>query len=815
MKKLLLIIILLISTQIEAQNYTFLGSYTSDGTPNYLEAKSDVVSAETQKMIKNALPESYPVPDYNPHYISSGYDTDLVLTENADVWVTFVSEGASYKNVLGFYTYNANANSNANDKDHKKPTAEEITIIFPNVSAYGSGGGLKMGDKVKIGTFKKGTAIGWVLLANGWKDKVTDGLWQLYSNPFYNPEANSVLKHHNVLLKDPKNERIILGFEDVRRDLSNCDNDFNDAIFYVTANPYSAISTENVVDVSEATPISSANNGGLESNGNLASLIAKRNFTREKEGNDGDKRTAQKTYDKKSRRASKVQTTSLEAYLPETGMFGTEVAQISSPTDLIGITNASEIFSIDLYDNENRISAALATATKGSVYDHSKSICDRLNNSSLEDVRNVTVRGHQVISSKIIRSGGEIEHTLSFSIKLGDTENQLYSFWNIDQYPAGDYYNFQIWGSSFSQVFSIANHIIDTLTAEKMLTSVAIEDNIPAVFVKSGIYKNGKIYLEIINKAQVNEIVFSANITETEKSSSKNVTQNVALTGAWTEEVRVDTGSMFDAGLSITSAASNQKDVLYLADGPWGTDYLADLASVASFDITATDAEVDENTYQVERNVAVSGELKGTFNMFRHLLPGDQVLNVSDFNSLKFEMSNSQPVEIIVMTDEISDWNKRLRKTILASNSKVSHTISFEDFVDDEGNSFDLKTIRTIVFSVNGNYSTYVPFSVDITNVQLKESSVAAVEGFNNQNSTTLKNYPNPFSGTTTLVLPTSASNLNIQVYDTMGRLVDQKALSANGTNKANYTAPQQLKGLFHYVLQADGSRLTGTFVIQ
>ena len=98
------------------QNYNFLGEYTADGTPKYFDTK-DEVSPETLQLIADALPEGFPVPDYNPQYITSGYDTDIVLEDNADVWVTFVGEGAGYKNVLGFYTYDADNPSSEAPKD--------------------------------------------------------------------------------------------------------------------------------------------------------------------------------------------------------------------------------------------------------------------------------------------------------------------------------------------------------------------------------------------------------------------------------------------------------------------------------------------------------------------------------------------------------------------------------------------------------------------------------------------------------------------------------------------------------------------------
>ncbi|MDG1805385.1 DUF4114 domain-containing protein [Flavicella sp.] len=811
-KSLLQLILLFVVTIINAQDYKFLGEYTSNGTPLYLEEVRDDVSVETQEMISNALPESFPVPDYNPHYISSGYDTDVNLNDTADVWVTFVDEGAGYRNVLGFYTYPIG------NPPATRPSKDEITIIFPNVSALGSGGGLITGDKVKIGTFDEGTAIGWVLLANAWRNgSVGNAYWDVFSNPIYNPEPSVELRHHNVLLEDPDHERIILGFEDIRRDYRSCDNDFNDAIFYVTASPYEAIVTTNYVNVDEATPnVSSSNTAGLESNGKLASLIAKRNFTRDKTNSKADQKSQQKIFNKKQRKASNEVTTQLEQFLPETGMFQTEVAQISSPEDLLGVTNATEIFAIDMYDGENRVSAALATATTGSVYDHSKAICDRLNHSSLEDVRPVTVRGHRIISSKIIRNEGQIEYTLTFSVKLGETSNEVLSFWNIDQYPSGDYYNFQIWGTTFSQVFSIANHIFDSLAAEKELISSDVSDRTPLVFVKSGTYKNGKVELDIVNKARATEMIFSANISETEVSETSAMQKTVALTGAWNQKVIIETGNLFDVGLSIETAASSQKDALYLADGPWGADYNSEIDAITAFDVTISDVIQKNGEHLVERNIDVEGELKGTINVFRHLMPGDQLLDVSEFDAIEFEVESSHAIEVILMTDDIADWSKRLRKTIAPSYEKEKVMISFNDFVDNEGNTIDLKTVRTLVFSVQGDYVNKVDFTVKVENVKLVEPKVASVTGTDDIENEVSRNYPNPFIGKTVIEIPRDSRTAAIKVFDMMGRLVDSKSLPTKDGNEFYYQSKSNMKGVYSYQVIDDNQYVhKGSFMIR
>ncbi len=217
-------------------NYKFLGGYNSQGVPDYLEEENDLIDRQFLNDVNNTLPERVWLTQSHPDYFSLEYDHNLHLSEACDVWVTFVHEGAGYKNVLGFYTYTTGeAPQTPNDID-------SITIIFPNVSYYRSGGGLFAGNKVHIGQFPANTTISFALMANGWKNgTVTDGNWIVYSQRELNPEADPALKQHSVLLSDNGRDLMLLGFEDIRRDRGGCDHDFNDAVFYITANPIQGI----------------------------------------------------------------------------------------------------------------------------------------------------------------------------------------------------------------------------------------------------------------------------------------------------------------------------------------------------------------------------------------------------------------------------------------------------------------------------------------------------------------------------------------------------------------------------------------------
>jgi LruC domain-containing protein len=61
----------------------------------------------------------------------------------------------------------------------------------------------------------------------------------------FNPESAADKKPHNVLLYDSERSLVLIGFEDMNRE-GGSDDDFNDAVFYTTATPETAIKYTNL-----------------------------------------------------------------------------------------------------------------------------------------------------------------------------------------------------------------------------------------------------------------------------------------------------------------------------------------------------------------------------------------------------------------------------------------------------------------------------------------------------------------------------------------------------------------------------------------
>ena len=218
------------------------------GVPTNLVLPNDVINPDLIKSITSILPEQKSLMKSvkGSSYLNSNATSDIVVTQQSDVYATFVYEGAGYHNALGYYSYPTN-NPPVTVADIKK-----ITLLFPNCKYTGDGGGLVAGNKVKIGNFPAGTTIGFVLYAAGWNSyaSVNINVRAYFSDAYLNVETVDTLQKHSILINylDPATNKnlYLVGFEDYNRQSSGCDQDFNDVMFYATSNPASAINNAGI-----------------------------------------------------------------------------------------------------------------------------------------------------------------------------------------------------------------------------------------------------------------------------------------------------------------------------------------------------------------------------------------------------------------------------------------------------------------------------------------------------------------------------------------------------------------------------------------
>jgi hypothetical protein len=212
-------------------------------------ATNDTFSTQLKNDIAAALVERQSVPAVHPELLPPHLVPDLQVAEDlCKVWVSFYSEGAGQRNSLGYFAY-----PDGTPPSSVPLTTRQSNIIFANSSASGSGGTLVQGNRRQLGsgtvtTFPKGSRIGFYLIANACNSDTNCTPSNIdYSKPTYytvdalNPESTAAKKRHALIVRHADAQRLVMGFEDLNRDASGTDHDFNDVVYVINWEPASCL----------------------------------------------------------------------------------------------------------------------------------------------------------------------------------------------------------------------------------------------------------------------------------------------------------------------------------------------------------------------------------------------------------------------------------------------------------------------------------------------------------------------------------------------------------------------------------------------
>lgn len=255
----------------------------------------------------------------------------------------------------------------------------------------------------------------------------------------------------------------------------------------------------------------------------------------------------------------------------------------------------------------------------------------------------------------------------------------------------------------------------------------------------------------------------------------------------------------------------------YNDDNSWGIDYLKDYANLTTFEVRNTTRPVTNSAHAITSNPTINGTVKGNINLFKHLATGAQTLDVTAYNTLQFDIQNNTEVEIILMPKTPVLWTNRYKYTIPANAGITDYKIAFTDFKNAKGSAFTYKDVRTVVFSIINDYTTVVPFSLKLSDVNLNHYQQVTTLHKDLKDKLTVTNAPNPFHGFTIFELPVATKFAVITCYDTSGRTVDSKTIKTmNKELQFEYHALDLKNGMYFYqILTETGIRLTGNFIIK
>ncbi|MEM1093847.1 MAG: T9SS type A sorting domain-containing protein [Bacteroidota bacterium] len=586
--------------------------------------------------------------------------------------------------------------------------------------------------------------------------------------------------------------------------------------------------------------------GGVESDGNMASKLAQRLFHRRA---DAQQRRALRAEAAPSplivgqssaafATASKSGSAALNLadYVPASGPQQS-AAVITTPTDLLGITNASSVFAADyLRPDGRRLGAIFGTTTpEGSLYDHTKNTCDRLAGGRLDDVRLIDVDGRTFVLSKLIHSSGEVDYAVSFNAYQTSSGFVIDSRFAPDTYevPAGtrEVLSLQVWSAAPVFTETLVADVLAKLDADASVTFLnegATAPGLPSVYVHSGSYQNGVLTLRVANttgRPQVIELTGSTTSTESEAQAISRTdfvrTLSVPAPAGDADspvvDVTVETGYLFDAAFAI-EVDGETLDRVYWSDGPWGIS--AGNATIQSFETYSQDERtVEPGTFQVERSAYIGGAVTDYAALFRYLRPNAQPVDLSAYSHIEFTAYGQGTVQFFAEKASV-DNGDHYGATFRLGTSPKAFRFALADLAKIGGTTgFTAEDVTALVFYLNGNGQAASSFDFVLEDVRFTgaASSVATEEIEVPEAMTLEQNYPNPFNPVTTIGFAVPrAQQVTLAVYDVLGRRVQvlvDGVLSA-GRHEALFEAATLPSGTYIYRLETAGQALTKTLTL-
>ncbi|MBT8259108.1 MAG: T9SS type A sorting domain-containing protein [Bacteroidia bacterium] len=543
----------------------------------------------------------------------------------------------------------------------------------------------------------------------------------------------------------------------------------------------------------------SANDGGLESNGRLSEAINKRNFNRAKNSYKFDQKSATRVSEESLNTVrNSTNGIQLQDFIP-INTIGEDYAVESTPTDLISITNATEVYSVDYMENNQSVASILALKTENGVYEHTKYICDRLLGAELISVSTIDINQQSFIKSIIKNIDGSYEYVLSLSAKTENNESNfaIESHWNLDLYEENvTFYNFQIWSDSIDDLYLLAEEVLQLINTEKPISAYSISTP-PTVFVRKGKYINGALDLQIINTNATDNVNFDAGFRETETSNFNYTSSNLSLNQNYITNLEVPTGNLFDIGFRIGDGI-NTPDDIFMSDGPWGIDDSQQSTTINTYVVSTNSDGFDSIDFPIERNVSLNATTSTYFAAYRALTPRFDAVDLTDYNSFKLRAKGTGNLEIAFIKKSLNNWEEQYKTNVNLTDDFQNFEIPFTEFNSSLGSELELDDLVTIVFTMASQDGTITTKEMELQDVRFSQTETLSIDEFDS-NKIMLSAYPIPMQSHTTIAFSADQKEtMTFVVYDQLGQIVNQiKFESTSGKNELKLNRGSLSPGLY------------------
>ncbi|CAM3980771.1 collagen-binding domain-containing protein [Flavobacterium antarcticum] len=466
--------------------------------------------------------------------------------------------------------------------------------------------------------------------------------------------------------------------------------------------------------------------------------------------------------------------------LTMTEMFPTnlqsgDVADITSPTDILDYTIAQEVLSVDFSVAGSTKAVVLGVRTKDKVYNHTKASCDRLRGAEILNVKTVQVGGYNFLMQAIQQRNGVTEYAISFAVgkNHGDSFYTLQTNWFVKEYAvAKDVYNFQVWATLPEQTTKLVNDILNNLQASKPLLQTEIQ-KMPKTYA-SKISREGSdlvLKLKSVKEEQSIEISMDQNYSETNGFTHRynplksEISQTIRL--------NVDDSYEFDGLIYVEG---DVQDAFYHADGNWGLDYDPTYTLINKYTVSNNfEREYKEGELAINRNVNLEVHSEDDYaTLYKSLLPGQIPADYNEYQFVSFKAKGSGLLELGLVKSSVENWKHQYRAMINVGQEEKTYYIPFKFFTSSKSTqTINADDLTMLTF-------TFLPVEAKTKDLNLTIEDVkftkTAPDGYE-ELLYTMKNefmiYPNPSRGNVNCMLYSeTTTTATATLYDVSGKVI-------------------------------------------
>jgi uncharacterized repeat protein (TIGR01451 family) len=605
---------------------------------------------------------------------------------------------------------------------------------------------------------------------------------------------------------------------------SNPPNFLNKAYFAgldQNSNIYSVFSS----DFDLADTCSGGGTGGVESKGDLAQLL----FNRQLNIMYGKTTPILSKIGSKSNGITAIH--SLQDMVPLNGPF-TSTAIETTPFDILGISNAVSAYAVDyqvpFQSSLRRVATVFSTITPAPyIYDHTKTVCDKLAGSLVEDIQILNVNGHQFYASKLYNpTTNNYDYAISFSIYETPTANFVDNKWTYGEYSAPQnasfIYNFQVWSAAYSSTTDLCQNILNKFASFGTLIYLNNNQMNPDLYIRNLKYTHdGKIAFTAENKGASRSITLNINYRTSQGADQISTVKNFSVDPG-ESIISIPLGIISDANLIMTQP-TGFKDEAYASGGSYS--YVVGPTSSVSKFVTNTYPQQTISNYPdgsmiLAGGANITGQLNDWSSVMRSLTPNGSAYNLSGFNSVRFEASGTGVLTLLFNLTNTQNYNYYSYNINLTGENKV-YTVNFNDLKEILGGThtaIDPSKINMIGFQLSKANNTGVSaFNFEVKNIAFLLGTTGVNQTQVPTEFSLSQNYPNPFNPSTLIEFSVPRKdNMNLTIFNILGQKIVTLVNDAMepGVHKVTFDASHFASGVYIYRLTGSSVNITKKMIL-